>query len=337
MIIVRPMAKVSSTPEITGTTEAFPSTAVSSLPITLPTADVGDLRVVIVSYYNVAANVVSGWDTVGTNIVDFHRMATISRRKQAGDPDTISLTFSAATTSLAAKAWTIANGGTATMVGVSGNGTVHGTPSIGTTTKNNVVLRAAFSGSASYTWSPGPTPYSDIVAGRRMASAFQLSQAIELLPVVNATVPSNTTWAASTVAIGTYFTGPTTAQKGSLTSTMTGTTINVDNEIGPWTAAGTHPGTVLVGNGYRITNGGRATVSLNVTRGNFSGTMIIKLWIDGVLIATQQGGANASTTTLNAPVMDLEDASLITATFQSTSNFSGSNNVTAATLEITPV
>lgn len=336
MIIVRPMTKVSSTPEITGTTEAFPSTSVSSLPITLPSADVGDLRVVIVSYYNVAANPVSGWDTVGTNIADFHRMATISRRKQAGDPDTISLTFSGATTSLAAKAWTIANGGTATMVGVSGNGTVHGTPAIGTTTKNNVVLRAAFSGSASYTWSPGPTPYADIVAGRRMASAFQLSQAIEALPVVNATVPSNTTWAASTVAIGTYFTGPTTAQKGSLTTSMIGTTLNVDNEIGSWTAAGTHPGTVLVGNAYRIINGGRASVSLNVTRGNFAGTMTIKLWLDGVNVATAVGGANASNVVLTSSVMDLEDATLLTATFQSTSNFSGSNNVTAATLEIIP-
>jgi len=337
MIIVRPMTKVSSTPEITGVSEVASISATISQSLTLPAADVGDLRVVMVSYYNTVANTVSGWDVVGSITSNWTRMAAISRRKQAGDSDTISLTFSGGTY-VGAKAWTIANGGSATWVGATATSTAHPTPAIGTTTKNNVILRSAFSTAGSYTWSSGPTPYADIVAGtRRMATAFQMSQAIENFPIVNVTAPSSSEYAVASIAVGTYFVGPTTAQKGSLTTSMIGVPLNVDNEIGPWTAAGTHPGTVLVGNAYRITNGGRATVSLNVTRGNFVGTMTIRLWIDGVNVATAVGGANASNTVLNSVPMDLEDGTLMTATFQSTSNFSGSNNVTAATLEITPV
>lgn len=339
MIIVRSMTKVNSLPEITGTTDASTVSANSAtLPLTLPNADVGDLRVVIVGYYNTVATVPSGWDVVGTNITAWTRVAAISRRKQAGDSDSLTITMSGSTR-IAAKAWTIANGGSVYMTMAQATAATHPTPAITVTTKSSVVLRADWTATtATAVWGSGVTPYSDLLtlSNGRFATAFQLSQAIEVLPAVNVSV-NNAEYATVTVAIGTLFTGPTTAQKATLTSAQT-TTVNVESQLGPWTAAGTHPGTVVSGNGLRVTNSGRATITAAITRGGIWGNFTTFIYVDGALISSQTSGGNQSSMTLTTPAYDFEDGSIITVGYSCTNSTSNSHIVqTSSSLEITPV
>ncbi|AWN03913.1 hypothetical protein PBI_PEREGRIN_73 [Rhodococcus phage Peregrin] len=338
MIIVRPMTKVNSLPEITGVAEATTgATNAATLPITLPNADVGDLRIIIVSYYNTVATVPSGWDVIGTQVSNWTRLAAVSRRKQAGDSDSLTITMSGSTT-MAAKAWTIANGGSTSWGSASNTASAHPTPAVTLTTKANIVLRADWSASGSLVWGAGVTPYADITtnSSRRLGTAFQLSQAIEVLPAVNAT-GSSAEYASATIGIGTYFTGPTTAQKATLTSAQT-TTVGTESQLGPWTAAGTHPGTVTSGNGLRVTNGGRATISAAITRGGIWGNFTTFIYVDGVLIASQTSGGNQSSMTLTTPAYDFEDGSIITVGYNCTNATSNSHIVqTSSSLEITPV
>lgn len=193
----------------------FSKTTGSAVTITLPAANVGDLRVIVMGTVSgQMGSTPSGWTKrLGNGSWYDTSIEVWTRTKVAGDPDSITTTASGFTNDAPAEviAMTVANqagvnASSSVTSSTSTSATPHPTPAITTTVAKTVLIRmvsAAGPQTAAHTWPAGVTPIASVINGTSgaLSVAVQTADVAGSQGAVNATPSNGSKYSSGTIAI----------------------------------------------------------------------------------------------------------------------------------------
>ncbi|BDQ19783.1 hypothetical protein RQN9TF_11275 [Rhodococcus qingshengii] len=207
-----PVVQANNGPTISAYTTAMKTTA-SSVTITLPGANVGDLWVIAMGTVDGQMSATpSGWTKrLGNGSWYDTAIEVWTRTKVAGDPATLTANgagFNNSPTEVVAMTVTNQNGVNASSSvssSTSTSATPHPTPAITTTVANTVLIRMVSTGpqTAAHTWPAGVTPVASVINGTSgaLSVAVQTADLSGSQAVVNATPSNGSKYSSATIAI----------------------------------------------------------------------------------------------------------------------------------------